>query len=393
MTEMTKRDSKAVLLLADGTIFTGRAFGAAGEIVGEVVFNTSLSGYQEVLSDPSYAGQMVLMTYPHIGNYGFNEEDMESRRCFLSAFIVKEYCSYPSNWRSQGELAELMARDGVIGLEGIDTRALTRHIREAGALPGIISSEDFDSRSLLAKLKKWPGIEGVNLVDGVTVEKSYKWHQKSWSLESGYQGDSVVENLSESLSEVLGERRVVVYDFGVKYNILRLLKEVDCQVTVVPAGTTATDILKLNPDGLFLSNGPGDPAALGGIVSEIKSLIGRLPICGICLGHQILGQALGGKTYKLKFGHHGSNHPVMDLTTRKVEITSQNHGFCVDIDSLGDEVEVTHVNLNDQTVEGLRHRRYPLFSFQYHPESSPGPHDSAYLFKRFRQLIDENCEN
>ncbi len=378
MTEMIKRGSKAVLLLEDGTLFTGRAFGAAGEVMGEVVFNTSLSGYQEVLSDPSYCGQMVLMTYPHIGNYGFNEEDVESRRCFLSAFIVKEYCSYPSNWRSRGEVAELMARDGVIGLEGVDTRALTRHIREAGALPGIISTEDFDPVSLLAKLNKWPGIEGVNLVDGVTVDKGYEWHQKTWSLEHGYRDES------------RAERRVVVYDFGIKYNILRLLKEVGCQVMVVPAGTPAAEILELNPDGLFLSNGPGDPSALGGIVDEVQRLVGRLPICGICLGHQILGQALGGKTYKLKFGHHGSNHPVMDLTTREVEITSQNHGFCVDIDSLGDEVEVTHINLNDQTVEGLRHRRYPLFSFQYHPESSPGPHDSAYLFKRFRKLMDEN---
>ncbi len=378
MTKMIKRGSKAVLLLEDGTIFTGRAFGAAGEVAGEVVFNTSMSGYQEVLSDPSYFGQMVLMTYPHIGNYGFNEEDVESRRCFLSAFIVKEYCSYPSNWRSRGEVAEFMARDGVIGLEGIDTRALTRHIREAGALPGIISTEDFDPVALLAKLKKWPGIEGVNLVDGVTVDKDYEWCQKTWNLRHGYRDDSRVA------------RRVVVYDFGVKYNILRLLKEVGCQVTVVSAGTPAAKILDLNPDGLFLSNGPGDPSALGGIVNEVKNLVGRLPICGICLGHQILGQALGGKTYKLKFGHHGSNHPVMDLTTREVEITSQNHGFCVDIDSLGDEVEVTHINLNDQTVEGLRHRRYPLFSFQYHPESSPGPHDSAYLFKRFRKLMDES---
>ncbi|MBN2809888.1 MAG: glutamine-hydrolyzing carbamoyl-phosphate synthase small subunit [Deltaproteobacteria bacterium] len=378
---MIRRGSKAVLLLKDGTIFTGRAFGAAGEVMGEVVFNTSLSGYQEVLSDPSYCGQMVLMTYPHIGNYGFNDEDVESRRCFLSALLVKEYCDYPSNWRSRGELAEFMARDGVIGLEGIDTRALTRHIREAGALPGIISTVDFDPRSLAAKLRQWPGMEGANLVDGVTVAKGYEWRQKSWSIGHGYPEDD------------LAERRVVVYDFGIKYNILRLLKEVGCGVTVVPAGTCAQAVLALKPDGLFLANGPGDPAALGGIVNEIKGLVGRLPICGICLGHQILGQALGGKTYKLKFGHHGSNHPVMDLTTRKVEITSQNHGFCVDIDSLGDEVEVTHINLNDQTVEGLRHRRHPLFSFQYHPESSPGPHDSAYLFKRFRRLIDENCEN
>ncbi|MEA1921633.1 MAG: glutamine-hydrolyzing carbamoyl-phosphate synthase small subunit [Pseudomonadota bacterium] len=380
MTKMIKRGSKAVLLLEDGTLFTGRAFGAAGEVAAEVVFNTSLSGYQEVLSDPSYFGQMVLMTYPQMGNYGVNDDDAESRKCFLSAFIVKEYCSFPSSWRSQSEMAELMARDGVIGLEGIDTRALTRHIREAGALPGIISTEDFDPESLMEKLKKWPGIEGVNLVDGVTVDQGYEWSQEPWDLAHGYRDGERVE------------RRVVVYDFGVKYNILRLLKEVGCQVTVVPAGTPASAVLELKPDALFLSNGPGDPAALGGIVNEVQRLVGRLPICGICLGHQILGQALGGKTYKLKFGHHGSNHPVMDLTTREVEITAQNHGFCVDVDSLGDDIEVTHINLNDQTVEGLRHRRYPLFSFQYHPESSPGPHDSAYLFKRFRKLIDDNCE-
>jgi carbamoyl-phosphate synthase small subunit len=377
MVKTIKRGSKAVLLLQDGTLFPGRAFGAAGEACAEVVFNTSLSGYQEVLSDPSYAGQMVLMTYPHIGNYGINDEDQESRSCFLSAFIVKEYCSYPSSWRSQIDLAEFMAQNGVIGLEGVDTRALTRHIREAGAMPGIISTEDFDPESLKAKLEKWPGIEGVNMVAGVTAAASYTWQQSTWDLKNGYSDD------------IRAEKKVVVYDFGVKYNILRLLKEVGCQVTVVPAGTSARDVLKLNPDGLFLSNGPGDPAALGEIVGEIKQLIGKLPICGICLGHQILGQALGGKTYKLKFGHHGSNHPVMDLTTREVEITAQNHGFCVDVDSLGDEVEVTHINLNDQTVEGLRHRKYPLFSFQYHPESSPGPHDSAYLFKRFRNLMDE----
>ncbi len=377
MAETVERGRKAVLLLKDGTIFSGRAFGAAGEACAEVVFNTSLSGYQEVLSDPSYAGQMVMMTYPHIGNYGINDADNESRRCFLSAFIVKEYCAYPSSWRSQIDLAEFMAENGVIGLEGVDTRALTRHIREAGAMPGIISTEDFDPESLKTKLEQWPGIEGVNLVAGVTAEEGYEWRQATWDLKNGYRDDS------------RNEKRVVVYDFGVKYNILRLLKNVGCRVSVVPAGTPASEVLALKPDGLFLSNGPGDPSALSEIVAEIKKLIGKLPICGICLGHQILGQALGGKTFKLKFGHHGSNHPVMDLTTREVEITSQNHGFCVDVDSLGDEVEVTHINLNDQTVEGLRHRRYPLFSFQYHPESSPGPHDSAYLFKRFRKLMDE----
>ncbi len=377
MAETVKRGRKAVLYLKDGTLFSGRAFGAAGEACAEVVFNTSMSGYQEVLSDPSYAGQMVMMTYPHIGNYGINDADNESRRCFLSAFIVKEYCAYPSSWRSQMDLAEFMAENGVIGIEGIDTRALTRHIREAGAMPGIISTEDFAPESLKNKLEQWPGIEGVNLVAGVTAERGYEWQQATWDLKDGYRDGS------------RSEKRVVVYDFGVKYNILRLLKNVGCQVTVVPAGTPAAEVLALEPDGLFLSNGPGDPSALGGIVLEIKKLIGKLPICGICLGHQILGQALGGKTFKLKFGHHGSNHPVMDLTTREVEITSQNHGFCVDVDSLGDEVEVTHINLNDQTVEGLRHRQYPLFSFQYHPESSPGPHDSAYLFGRFRKLMDE----
>lgn len=378
---MTTRGSKAILLLADGTRFVGRAFGAGGEVCGEVVFNTSLTGYQEVLTDPSYYGQMVLMTYPHIGNYGSNDEDVESRRCFLSAFIVKEYCDYPSNWRSQGKLADFMARDGVIGLEGIDTRALTRHIREAGAMPAIISTEDFEESSLLAKLKQWPGIEGVNLVDEVSVAEAYDWQSLTWDLEHGYQPGPVAE------------RHVVVYDFGIKYNILRLLKDVGCRVTVVPATMSAAEVLALGPDGVFLSNGPGDPGALTRIVGQVKELVGRLPICGICLGHQILGQALGGRTYKLKFGHHGSNHPVKDLTTGEVEITSQNHGFCVDIDSLGEEVEVTHINLNDNTVEGLRHRRYPLFSFQYHPESSPGPHDSAYLFKRFRALIDENCQS
>ncbi|HDS16819.1 MAG TPA: carbamoyl-phosphate synthase small subunit [Proteobacteria bacterium] len=386
MTQNITRGGKAVLVLEDGAVFTGRAFGATGEVCGELVFNTGLSGYQEVLTDPSYYGQMILMTYPHIGNYGVNDEDGESRRCFLSALIVKEYCACPSNWRSRGELAELMARDGVIGLEGLDTRALARHIRKAGAMPGIISTLDFEPRSLREKLGRWPGIEGVNLVEAVTVDKPYQWRQKTWSLGEGHRDREV-------LAPEVAAPKVVVYDFGVKYNILRLLTDVGCRVTVVPAGTGAAEILALQPDGLFLSNGPGDPGALGGIVAEMKKLVGRMPICGICLGHQILGQALGGKTYKLKFGHHGSNHPVMDLTTGKVEITSQNHNFCVDLDSLGVEVEVTHVNLNDRTVEGLRHRRYPLSSFQYHPESSPGPHDSAYLFRRFRALIDENCSS
>ncbi|MBW1646229.1 MAG: glutamine-hydrolyzing carbamoyl-phosphate synthase small subunit [Deltaproteobacteria bacterium] len=361
---MAEKVKKAILLLADGTVFTGRSFGAEGERIGEVVFNTSLTGYQEVLTDPSYRGQMVAMTYPHIGNYGVNREDVESAKIFLSAFIVKEYCRSPSNWRQEQSLDAYLAAAGIPGIEGIDTRYLTRHIRLAGAMPGIISTTDFDRDRLLARLRAWPGIVGVNLVDEVSCREPYEWHQGGWSLAGGYR-------------EVNGGGtfHVVAYDFGIKYNILRLLVEAGCRVTVVPATTSAMEVLALNPDGVFLSNGPGDPAALTEIVPQIRALIGKKPMFGICLGHQIVGLALGGTTYKLKFGHHGSNHPVMDLETRKVEITSQNHGFCVDHQSLGDEVEVTHINLNDQTVEGLRHRRLPLFSIQFHPESSPGPHD------------------
>ncbi len=373
---MAETSNKAILLLADGTAFMGRSFGATGERVGEVVFNTSLTGYQEVLTDPSYRGQMVAMTYPHIGNYGINPEDVESRQIFLSAFIVKEYCRRPSNWRCRQSLGEYLEAAGVPGIEGIDTRRLTRHIRLAGAMPGIISTTDFSRDRLLARLRAWPGIVGVNLVDEVSCREKYEWRQGGWSLEAGYR-------------EVPGGGtfHVVAYDFGIKYNILRLLVDAGCRVTVVPAATTAKEVLALAPDGVFLSNGPGDPAALAEIVTQIRALLGKKPIFGICLGHQVVGLALGGKTYKLKFGHHGSNHPVMDLETKKVEITSQNHGFCVDHHSLGEEVEVTHINLNDQTVEGLRHRRYPLFSIQFHPESSPGPHDSAYLFKRFVKLM------
>ena len=371
--------NKAILLLDDGTVFTGRSFGAPGEAIGEVVFNTSLTGYQEVLTDPSYRGQMVAMTYPHIGNYGINEEDIESRKLFLSAYIVKDYCSAPSNWRSKKSLGSYLEDAGIIGIEGIDTRFLTRHIRLAGAMPGIISTTDFDVSHLAEKLHQWSGIEGVNLVDGVTSPSSYEWCQGNWDISSGYE---------EKRNP--GGFHVVAYDYGIKYNILRLLVDAGCKVTVVPAATTAQEVLSMNPDGVFLSNGPGDPAALMEYVQQVKLLIGRKPMFGICLGHQIIGLALGGSTYKLKFGHHGSNQPVMDLASGKVEITSQNHGFCVDIDSLGDEVEVTHINLNDRTVEGLRHRTYPLFSIQYHPESSPGPHDSSYLFKRFIQLMAAN---
>ncbi|MBN2231931.1 MAG: glutamine-hydrolyzing carbamoyl-phosphate synthase small subunit [Deltaproteobacteria bacterium] len=370
---------KALLLLADGTALHGCGFGADGEAVGEVVFNTSLTGYQEVLTDPSYRGQMVAMTCPHIGNYGINPEDVESRGLFLAGFIVREYCPVPSNWRARGDLGDGLAAAGVVGIEGIDTRFLTRHIRHAGAMPGIISTVEFDHRRLLEKLAAWPGIEGVDLVSGVSCASPYRWFQGDWRVDSGYREEVAND----------GGPRVVAYDYGIKYNILRLLTAAGCRVTVVPAGTAAGAVLEMDPDGVFLSNGPGDPAALPGVIAELRQLIGKKPLFGICLGHQLIGLALGGRTYKLKFGHHGGNQPVLDLATGKVEITSQNHGFCVDTDSLGDRVAVTHVNLNDRTVEGLRHREYPIFSVQYHPESSPGPHDSAYLFQRFVDLMGD----
>jgi carbamoyl-phosphate synthase small subunit len=373
---MVMAKKKALLLLADGTALSGWSFGATGEAVGEVVFNTSLSGYQEVLTDPSYRGQMVAMTCPHIGNYGINPEDVESGSLFLSGFIVREYCPVPSNWRALGDLGGYLAAAGVVGIAGIDTRFLTRHIRHAGAMPGIISTEEFDHCRLLEKLAAWPGIEGVDLVSGVSCAVPFSWHQGVWRVDSGYRE---VVNRDGFL--------VVVYDFGIKYNILRLLVAAGCRVTVVPAGTPAASVLEMDPDGIFLSNGPGDPAALPGVIAQLRQLIGKKPLFGICLGHQLIGLALGGRTYKLKFGHHGSNQPVLDLATGKVEITSQNHNFCVDTDAIGDRVEVTHVNLNDRTVEGLRHREYPVFSVQYHPEGSPGPHDSAYLFQRFVDLM------
>ena len=314
---MALAKNKAILLLKDGTVLKGRSFGADGDAVGEVVFNTSLTGYQEVLTDPSYRGQMVTMTYPHIGNYGINEEDIESRKLFLSGYIVKEQCQAPSNWRSSKSLENYLKEGGVVGIEGIDTRFLTRHIRLAGSMPGIISTTDFDVSSLSAKFRQWPGIEGVNLVEGVTSSSAYEWSQGDWDIAAGYR-----ENRNP------GGFHVVAFDYGIKYNILRLLVAAGCKVTVVPAATTAQEVLAKNPDGIFLSNGPGDPAALTAYVKQIRLLIGRKPLFGICLGHQIIGLALGGRTYKLKFGHHGSNQPVMDLATGKVEITSQNHGFC-----------------------------------------------------------------
>jgi carbamoyl-phosphate synthase small subunit len=378
---------KALLALADGTVFTGTSFGAEGEAIGEVVFNTSLTGYQEILTDPSYKGQLVTMTYTEIGNVGVNPEDVESRRPFVEGFIVKEYWERQSNWRAKQSLGDYLKAHGIVGIQGIDTRALVRHLRDHGAQEGVISTVDLDSQCLAAKAKAAPSLVGRDLVKEVTCSEPYDWNQGHWELGRGYTVQSSKFKVQSSTAQRFF---VVAYDYGVKFNILRNLVEAGCQVRVVPAHTPASDVLALKPDGVFLSNGPGDPDAVQYARDNVAALIGKVPIFGICLGHQIMGLALGGKTYKLKFGHHGGNHPVMDLATRKVEITAQNHGFCVDVDSLHGRTELTHINLNDKTVEGLAHKDYPLFSVQYHPESSPGPHDANYLFRRFTTLMERS---
>jgi carbamoyl-phosphate synthase small subunit len=381
---------KAILALADGRWFEGQAFGAQGEAAGEVVFNTSMTGYQEILTDPSYEGQLVAMTYPQIGNVGVNAEDVESQRPYVKGFIVKDYTARPSNWRAAEPLHEYMKRYGIVGIQGIDTRSLVRHLRDHGSQEGIISTVVATSADAIAKAKQAPGLLGRDLVKNVTCLTPYGWDEGSWRLGAGYktrQAASLRRRGKNAASFQSPAFSVVAYDFGVKYNILRNLAESGCRVTVVPASMPAADVLAMNPDGIFLSNGPGDPDAVPYAKENVQKLIGRKPVFGICLGHQIMGLALGGKTFKLKFGHHGGNQPVMDLTTRKVEITSQNHGFAVDADSLKGAVEVTHLNLNDNTVEGLAHRDLPIFSVQYHPESSPGPHDAHYLFDRFIELM------
>ena len=382
---------KAILALADGRTFEGTGFGAEGEVVGEVVFNTSMTGYQEILTDPSYEGQIVAMTYPEIGNVGVNPEDVESRRPFVRGFIVKNYTPQPSNWRSSQALHEYMQAHGIVGIEGIDTRALVRHLRDHGAQQAVISTVSENADQLIAKAKASPGLVGIDLVREVSCAKAYDWDEGKWQLHAGYGRRQSSAPARKTRTDIDAARySVVAYDFGIKYNILRNLVEAGCNVRVVPAATPAEDVLALNPDGIFLSNGPGDPDAVPYARQNVQKLLGKKPIFGICLGHQIMGLALGGKTYKLKFGHHGGNQPVMDLTTRKVEITAQNHGFAVDADSLKGAVEVTHLNLNDNTVEGLAHRELPIFSVQYHPESSPGPHDADYLFKRFTDLMEKD---
>ncbi|HNX81132.1 MAG TPA: glutamine-hydrolyzing carbamoyl-phosphate synthase small subunit [Candidatus Omnitrophota bacterium] len=356
---------EAWLVLEDGSLFRGRSFGAAGETRGEVVFNTSMTGYQEIITDPSYKGQIVTMTYPLIGNYGVNNEDVESYRPFVDGFVVKEYSKVVSNWRATQSLGDYLNQHTIIGIEGIDTRALTLRLRQQGALNGVISTIDLDEKSLLQKARNVPSLVGRDLVKEVVVPQAYEWNKE-------------------------GTYKVVVLDCGIKYNTLRLLASHGCKVYVVPAVTSAEDILALKPDGLMLSNGPGDPAAVGYVVATVKKLLEKLPIFGICLGQQMLGQAFGGKTYKLKFGHHGGNHPVKDLRTGRVAITVQNHGFCVDIDSLNKkDIEITHINLNDNTLEGIRHKKLPIFSTQFHPEAAPGPHDARYLFQDFVDMMSQ----
>ncbi len=377
---MLRQQRPALLVLEDGSVFPGYAFASSGETLGEVVFNTGMTGYQEIITDPSYKGQIVTMTYPLIGNYGINPEDMESGGIHLEGFIVREYQPHPSNWRSRMTLKYFLESHGKLGVEGIDTRALTRRIRLEGAMRGIISTETADIDLLLSRVRAYPGLVGRDLIKEVTCKHPYQWKDgKQQSLSFGARAGSSVREQP---------LRVVVLDCGVKYNILRNLENLGCEVLVLPATATGKDMLSYKPDGVLLSNGPGDPAALPYIVKATEQILGKVPIFGICLGHQILGQALGGRTEKLKFGHHGVNQPVKNMQSGRIEITSQNHGFVVVPESLPDDIEKTYDNLNDHTSEGMCYQGKLAFSVQYHPEAAPGPHDVNYLFKKFVSLME-----
>lgn len=359
---------KGYLVIEDGTIYKGNVFGAKKEASGELIFNTSMTGYQEIIYDPSYKGQIVVMTYPLIGNYGVNSKDVESYKIHLEGFVVKEKSKIYSNWRAEKSLEELFEENGIVGIEDVDTRKITEILRDKGAQNGGIFVGENDPNYMLEKVRKFPSLVGRDLVKEVIREKPYVWNEN-------------------------GKYKVVVIDCGVKYNILRLLERENIKVVVYPAITPYQEIVKEKPDGILISNGPGDPAVLNYIIENVSNLVERYPIFGICLGHQILSQVFGGKTYKLKFGHHGANHPTKDLKTGKIHITVQNHGFCVDINTLKDHnIEITHINLNDYTLEGIEHKKLPIFSVQFHPENSPGPHDAEYLFKKFYQMIEENAK-
>ena len=380
-------DLNGIFALEDGTVFRGRGFGAAATAVGEAVFNTSMTGYQEILTDPSYKGQIVAMTYPQIGNYGINPDDVESWKPHVAGFLVRELSPVVSNWRSTQSLPDYLSQNGLPAVQGIDTRALTKILRVKGAMKSCISTEGLTDKEAIQRAKDWRGIVGVDYVREVTHPKAFAWdpddkQSRNWKIERNAAGQ--MEYTDELRPADLP---IVAYDFGIKYNILRRLRQRGFKVQVVPATTTAEEALKYKPAGIFLSNGPGDPEALPYAHAAVRGLLGKKPIFGICLGHQILGHAYGGRTFKLKFGHRGGNQPVKDLPTGKVAITSQNHGFAVDAKSLPADVEVTHLNLNDGTVEGMRHKQLPVFSVQYHPEASPGPHDAGYLFDDFRRLI------
>jgi carbamoyl-phosphate synthase small subunit len=373
---------QAVLALEDGRLFRGKAFGAAVERVGEVVFNTSMTGYQEIFTDPSYAGQIVVLTTPHVGNYGTSPSDAESSRPYIEGLVVREFSPISSNWRSTEVADEYLERGGVPVIAEIDTRAVVRHLRANGVMRGVISTSVEDTDRLVALARAHKKMDGTDLASVVTTKQSYSWDAMEPKNETG-------DKLLPAATSAEKQMHVVAYDFGIKQNILRMLTRENCRVTVVPAKTSAKDVLAMDPDGVFFSNGPGDPEPLEYAIENVRAIQGKKPLFGICLGHQIFGIALGGKTYKLKFGHHGGNHPIKNLETGKVEITAQNHNFNVDPKSLPEDVAVTHVNLNDDTLAGLKHKTDPMFSVQYHPEASPGPHDSHYLFKDFRKMMED----